>query len=109
MVLACGAHLSRNAMEHVLKSWPDFFEPVAEGVKRFEVRKSDRDFNVGDTLRLQEWDPQDEKYSGREVTVQVEYILGAAHEMEKTYLGVAPGFCVLGISEVLDMKLKWWG
>lgn len=42
---------------HRLKVESEFFEALASGEKRFEVRKNDRDFNEGDFLVLDEWDP----------------------------------------------------
>ena len=43
---------------HYLKTWPKFFEDVWSGVKRFEYRKNDRNFQVGDMLALEEYDPE---------------------------------------------------
>lgn len=42
---------------HVLKAWPEPFAAVVRGVKRFEVRKDDRGFEVGDRLVLREYEP----------------------------------------------------
>jgi hypothetical protein len=42
---------------HELKSWPEFFEPVYTGRKNFDLRKNDRQFAVGDVIRLREWRP----------------------------------------------------
>ena len=42
---------------HRLKCWPSAFKAVRSGVKTFEFSKNDRDFAVGDTLVLEEWDP----------------------------------------------------
>lgn len=44
-------------MEHDLKIWPKYFNVVQRGDKSFEVRKNDRAFAVGDTLKLREWQP----------------------------------------------------
>jgi hypothetical protein len=43
---------------HVLKCWPAYFGPVAEGLKTWEYRKDDRPYAVGDVLCLREWDPE---------------------------------------------------
>lgn len=41
-------------MIHQLKIESKYFEQIHEGVKKFEVRKNDRDFHVGDFLGLNE-------------------------------------------------------
>ena len=50
---------------HDLKIWPVFYEQVLAGAKPFEIRKNDRGFAVGDTLRFCEWDPVTKQYTGR--------------------------------------------
>lgn len=45
-------------MKHELKIWPQYFKPVIDGLKTFEVRKNDRGFQAGDIVSLQEWDPE---------------------------------------------------
>jgi hypothetical protein len=65
-----------HPMTHELKTWPEYFGAVLNGTKRFEYRdSSDRDFQVGDTLFLREWDPKEKNYSGRSVHARVSYIL----------------------------------
>jgi hypothetical protein len=59
---------------HELRSWPEFFRAVVEGRKRFEIRKDDRGFRVGDCLVLCEWDPKAERYSGDQFAVRVTYL-----------------------------------
>lgn len=46
--------LTREAITHELKIFPEFFSAVCTGVKRAELRKNDRDYRVGDTLHLLE-------------------------------------------------------
>lgn len=60
---------------HELKTWPIYFDAIAEGVKTFEWRKNDRDYFAGDFLILKEWSPDDEEYTGREIKVFVPYLL----------------------------------
>lgn len=62
--------------KHKLKTWPLYFIAVWEGSKKFEVRKNDRNFEVGDYLILREYNPNTDKYSGREVLVIVTYMMG---------------------------------
>ncbi len=59
---------------HDLKTWPQFFEALVDDIKRFEIRKNDRNYQVGDKLRLREWKPDTEEYTGREVGRVVTYI-----------------------------------
>lgn len=76
---------------HPLKTWPLFFEALLEGSKTFEVRRNDRGFEVGDNLRLLEWLPTTEEYTGRTLDREVTYIL------EGEAWGVAKGFVVMGL------------
>lgn len=62
-------------MQHELKTWPKLFEALLSGAKRFEVRKDDRSYKVGDTLRLREYRPDSDCYTGREVQARVTYLL----------------------------------
>ena len=43
-------------MEHELKILPQYFEEVWNENKTFELRKDDRDYKIGDTIRLLEFD-----------------------------------------------------
>jgi ASC-1-like (ASCH) protein len=76
---------------HKLKIWPEYFEAVLSCKKRFEVRKADRDFRVGDDLLLMEWDPDAEKYTGRTLRKGVTYILKGNN------FGVEDGFVVMSL------------
>ena len=76
-------------MIHELKTWSVPFEAVIGGNKTFEVRRHDRPFRVGDTLRLREYDPVSRSYRGRACDVDVTYII------EGDQFGIAPGYCVM--------------
>lgn len=56
------------------KCWPEFFEEVRSGRKKFEVRLADVDINPGDTLVLEEWDPGTKTYSGRKLEKKVSLV-----------------------------------
>ncbi|EHF8592063.1 DUF3850 domain-containing protein [Salmonella enterica] len=55
---------------HDLKIHPKYFEPVAAGKKRAEVRINDRDYNAGDTLILREYDPK-KGFTGQKVVALI--------------------------------------
>jgi ribosomal protein S17 len=60
---------------HTLKTWPEYYKAVVEGRKKFEIRKNDRDFQVGDCLVLQEFDPGLDRYTSEMRAFKVTYIL----------------------------------
>lgn len=64
-------------MIHDLKTWPVPFAAVKDGSKTYEIRKADRPFQVGDTLRLREWNPVTLVYTGGETSVRVTYMTPA--------------------------------
>ena len=82
---------------HELKCWPIPFAAMRDGTKRFEYRKDDRNYEVGDILWNREWEPpahvSDQHrhgYTGREDRYRVTYKLAGR-------FGVPDGFCVLSI------------
>jgi len=78
-------------MEHEIKCNPEFFSRISIGQKTFEIRKNDRDYQVGDTLIIKEFDPKKgwpEHGVYESITAQIVYI--------STFMQV-DGYCVLGI------------
>jgi hypothetical protein len=67
-------------MRHELKSWVGLFQPIFDGTKTHDLRVMDRDFNVGDTCLIREWDPKSRVYTGRETEVQITYITSSSHQ-----------------------------
>lgn len=57
------------------KTWPELFQDVYDGKKKFDLRLADFDIEEGDVLVLREWDPKDKEYTGREVSKTVTYVL----------------------------------
>ncbi len=78
---------------HELKTWPSPFDAVVNGVKRFEYRKNDRNFQVGDRLVLIRYDPDmaDHEQPKRTLQFDVTYI---AHGPA---FGIPGGYCVMSI------------
>lgn len=71
---------------HELKILPEYFEAVTSGRKKFEIRKNDRDYKVGDRLYLRGWNG--ENFTGDSYKAEVTYITDYAQK---------DGYVVLGI------------
>lgn len=68
--------MSDESVIHCLKCWPEFYRPIIEGRKRFDVRKgNDRLYRVGDYLDLHEWDPDKKDFTGAHATRKISYVL----------------------------------
>ena len=87
-------------MEHRVKSWPSFFEATLAGVKTHDVRRmTDRDYQVGDRLRLMEFDPEKQEYTGRELCVRITYITSAELPCALSEACLHPDYCILSIAK----------
>ena len=53
------------------KLWSEYFDRVASGKKKYELRLNDFEINEGDTLVLREWDKDKKEYTGREIEKRV--------------------------------------
>jgi hypothetical protein len=49
---------------HRIKEWPEHFKDLLNG-RNFEVRRNDRNYQVGDVLWIKEYDPLTEEFTGR--------------------------------------------
>lgn len=85
----------RRPTTHELKTWPAYFGDVLRGVKPFEVRRDDRDFQVGDILRLSEFNMHT-GHTGRVLERRVTYLLPGGS------FGIEEGYCVMGLSEEVE-------
>lgn len=60
---------------HKVKSWSYLFRALISGQKKHDIRDmTDRDYKVGDTMTLQEFDNTTGKYTGFEQDVKITYI-----------------------------------
>jgi len=53
------------------KIWPEYFEAVASGKKKYELRLCDFEIHPEDLLVLEEWDPKRREYTGRSFQAKV--------------------------------------
>jgi|GEM_PF-2195460 len=85
---AMQVQISREA-KHDLKTLPPYFEDVLSEKKSFELRINDRDFQVGDTFLLREY--ENGAYTGRWYTGVISYVLKNCKEF-----GLQDGYCIFG-------------
>jgi len=84
--------------KHDLKVWPAYFAALTDGSKSFEVRRNDRDFAVGDLLRLHEYDPapdingRERGATGQSISRVVTYVMLGGR------FGIQSDFCVLALA-----------
>lgn len=77
---------------HVLKTWPEHWDAIADGSKPFELRKDDRGYQTGDRLILQGFDRQTNSYNFNEIVATVGYILRGP------VFGLEAGHVIMGIT-----------
>jgi hypothetical protein len=99
------SELTLKEMVHELKCWPTYFQPIVDGTKPFEIRQDDRQFKVGDILRLREWDYAGESYTGREIRKRVTYITAWAQVDNHVVMGLAhePGLIPIDAQVIEDL------
>lgn len=79
-------------MMHELKIWPVNYEAVATGAKKYEIRKCDRPFKVGDQVMLREWYPETKQFTGRSSIFRI------THMTEPGAWGLPEDICVFSIA-----------
>jgi len=76
---------------HELKTLSIHFASIANNLKKFELRKNDRNFQSGDTLYLCEYYPDPDKFSGNIIIVNVLHILYPPLD------GLQSGYCLMSL------------
>lgn len=84
-------------MIHELKIFTEFFAAVACGVKRAELRKNDRNYQVGDTLHLCEFNQVTGLRTGEYINVTVTHIADVGAWL--------PGYVLLSV-ELVDKPVQ---
>lgn len=77
-----------------LKTLPEYFRAILSGEKNFEIRKNDRNFQVGDVLVLLEYDISKKEYTDRIISKKITYILPGGQ------FGVEEDYCIMGLKNI---------
>lgn len=89
---------------HRLKTLAPYWERVQSGEKTFEIRKNDRDFQVGDTLELEYYNPDKpiqqgfDYYPTQIILARVNYILSGGK------FGLDTDYCIMAIELIKQNK-----
>ena len=72
---------------HDIKIHEEFFAPVFDGQKTFEVRRNDKNYMPGDIVIMREWSLE-HGFTGRAVCKEIGYV---------TAFNQRPGWCVFSL------------
>lgn len=89
---SAGGAVAWNGRVHDLKTWPEPFAAIRADLKPWEFRLNDRDYQVGDKLRLREWSPTDEAYTGEVEERLVPWVLRGGQ------FGVPKDFAIMSLA-----------
>lgn len=83
---------------HVLKCWPAPWEAMRVGRKTFEYRLNDRDYQVGDVLVLQEYNPELDSLTREVLLMRVVYVLAGGQ------FGIPEKYCVMSVEPLVPFE-----
>ena len=88
--------------KHILKTHPLFFAQIAEGTKCWELRKNDRNFKIGDTLILREYNPLTKRYTDLYLVRTITAIFSDDN------FGLQKNFVILSIQWIPFSRVCWF-
>ena len=78
----------RSHQDHDIKLHSKYWMAAETQAKMFEIRKNDRDYQIGDFITLREWDGSG--YTGQELHREITYITDYAQQK---------GYVVIGLTD----------
>lgn len=76
--------------EHEIKIATEYYGRVLSGQKTFEIRENDRDYQVGDTLLMREYDPRGKDFINYSAPIHAKIVYMTSFQQKD-------GWVVLGI------------
>lgn len=74
---------------HHIKCKPEYFEPLIAGLRSADVRENDRDYKVGDELKIFEFGPKG--HTGRYTSRRITHIIKGFPAVESNYVVLSLG------------------
>lgn len=73
---------------HFLKCIEPYFTAIQQGLKTSELRFNDRDFQVGETIYLEQYFENENRHSGLQIRLEITHVL-------TDFKGLEKGYCIL--------------
>jgi len=86
---------------HDLKIWPEQYQKVVNGHLSFQYRENDRNYQMGDVLILNEWNPKKNEFTGRKMCARVKYVFDEMNHGDVPVI-IMPGYCVMSIDPIYN-------
>jgi hypothetical protein len=84
---------------HEVKSWSHFFDAIESGHKKHDLRKNDRNFKIGDTLRLRRYDNINGMFTGQSIDRKVTYITSRDVPCAFSSAVLESDYCILSLGD----------
>ena len=81
----------KQKIDHELKIWPQYYELVKSDIKPWEIRKNDRNYQIGDIIRFKEFDPKTNQYTGRNFVRRIMFLF------KQDGFGLQKGYCIFNV------------
>jgi hypothetical protein len=85
---------------HDVKSWSHFFLEIRAGNKVHDLRKNDRDYNVGDRMLYREYDFIEGRYTGNTLEAIITYMTDSRTPCAFSSAVLPADYCILSIKVV---------
>lgn len=97
----------RTPITHSCKSWPESFNRIIRRQGDFDIRfAGDRDYQRGDKLRLCEWSPITQKFTGRVGLCDILDIMRRHEGLEEEY--VVLGLFFVKMEKAAENETEEW-
>jgi hypothetical protein len=84
-------------MIHDVKSWMHFFQAIKSGAKVHDLRKNDRNYNIGDVMLYREYDFIGGKYTNRTLEATITYMTDSRTPCAFSSAILPADYCILSI------------
>lgn len=82
---------------HEVKSWTQFFSAIKAGQKKHDLRVNDRDYKVGDTILLKEYDMEKGTFTGDQCYAEITFITSRQFPCAFSSAVLPPDYCILSL------------